>query len=167
MNSNVPAALKTNGWNTNNSFAGWTTTINTTTATYTDGQTLSELCADGNNVTLYGIWRRWTNFYQMTVTTFNGRHEESLSNTSSPWQYYYNTSATAANTTDVNTPNLSISSNYGWQPQGWVIDSDTSTTADITTVAPVTVSIAYDAYPIYYALYHKTTTISYNANDGS
>ena len=64
----VSSNLRTNTFTKNGStFAGWSTSATATSATYTDGQSVSDLSiTHGSIVTLYAVWRAATNMYICT-----------------------------------------------------------------------------------------------------
>lgn len=155
---NVPVS-GANGW----SFEGWATTTGTTTTTYADKQSLSTLCADGNNITLYGVWTRPIQFRY-----YNSATATSVT-TDNRTQYYYNTNTTNAAAGSVSTYALYTQSNYNWAPSGWATSS-TATLASVSQTGSTTTTVtpAYNAAaPTYYAVYSRTPQISYNANSGS
>ena len=146
LSSNIPAALKSNGWG----FNGWATTYNTATSNYSDAATV----AFTGNTTLYGIWKRDIpyNYYSNNTTLTSPNHT----------QYYHNTSGTAAGPTSINLPAINTVTN--WTPLGWVTSTiSTSPTGNVSSQTSVTP--AYDSgVPTYYALYNRTATLAYNGN---
>ena len=140
--------LKSSGWE----FYGWGTSAQTTTRTYTNEQSISNLTA---NVTLYAIWRRGINFkYYSSATATDVT-------TGTRYQYYYNAGAGA-----VSTYALYTQSSYGWKPLGWATSATENTVAvsqeNATTksITPAATSVA----PTYYAVYSRDVNISYNGN---
>ena len=77
-------------------FIGWSTDPNANSATYTNGQSVSNLTAtDGAAITLYAVWS--INSYQLTVNP-NGGTWNNTTNTSSFTQQYNTTRAISAST---------------------------------------------------------------------
>lgn len=64
----IGSNLRTNTFTKNGStFAGWSTSATATSATYTDGQSVSDISiTHGSIVTLYAVWRAATNMYICT-----------------------------------------------------------------------------------------------------
>ena len=156
--NNTPVNSAT-GW----LFYGWTTNTNTSTRIYTDGQSISDLCADGNNVTLYGIWKRDASF------TYYANAGSTTPTTSQQTQYYYNTDTSTANTTSVNVPTLYDQTTYGWNAFGWWGSPSVPTSDSDITINKTEISINpginnnYD----FYAIYKRPVSLTYNTNGGS
>jgi uncharacterized repeat protein (TIGR02543 family) len=162
--TNIPVS-STNGW----TFVGWTTNASSTnTATYTDGQSVKNLTATANaTVTLYAIWKRSVEFtYYNSASATTATTTTASSNPASPVQYYRNTSTTAAGVSSVATPALVKQTTYNWDPQGWALNSTTKVTSLDSTASTTSgnVSPAYDGKAHYYAVYKRTSKLTYNGN---
>lgn len=107
---------------------------------------LSEKISDGNNYTLYAVFRQ-----NVTVTKYNG---SSSPTTESKTRYYNN-----ANTAN---PSFTLSQTVlsGWTAQGWCTSS--SATASVVVSNGGSVTLTSDA--TYYGKYAQTITLSYNGN---
>ncbi len=148
--SNFTAPVSGNGWG----FAGWATSVNSTTIAYADAASARFTA----NTTLYGVWKRTTNFYYYNSSTATS------STSTSPTQYYRNSSTTAAGVTAVTLPALTAHTTYAWTPVGWVRGSTTSTTTYSTSTTATNVSPTADGSQNFYALYSRTATVAYNGN---
>ena len=151
--ANIPVSA-TYGWD----FVGWATTYNTTTTTYGNAAEVNNLTTEeGGDVVLYAVWKR-----NVLFKYYNSASATSTT-TSTPVQYYRNTTATAASVSTVSTYTLYSQSTYKWRPVGWAMASTNATTADVnydaTSVAP-----AVNDKPEYYAVYSRTSKLVYNGN---
>ena len=164
--ANIPVS-STNGW----SFYGWNESVNTTTRTYANNAPVSNLTTEnGGVVKLYGIWRRPVYFKY-----YNGATATDLTTSAAKYQYYRNTSSTAANVSSVSSGVTTFvkQSTYNWEPRGWVLDNTTSSTPTYTTTNSVSPNPGKDVKPAsgtalyYYALYSRPATIQYNVNGGT
>lgn len=107
---------------------------------------LSEKISDGNNYTLYAVFRQ-----NVTVTKYNG----SSSATIETKQRYYNN-------TNYNNPTFTLSQNTlsGWNPLGWC--DINSATANVVLDNGGVVTLTSDK--TYYGKYSQSITLSYNGN---
>ncbi len=157
----------TNGW----SFYGWGTATTPSTRAHTNGKSVSNLTTEnGGTVKLYGIWYRPVYFKY-----YSGATATDLTTSAAKYQYYRNTSSTAANVSSVSSGVTTFvkQSTYNWEPRGWVLDSTTSSTPTYTTTNSASVTPGKDVKPAsgtalyYYALYSRPATIQYNVNGGT
>lgn len=107
---------------------------------------LSEKISDGNNYTLYAVFRQ-----NVTVTKYNG---SSSATTETKTRYY--------NNTNVANPSFTLSQNNisGWTAQGWC----TSNSATASVVVSNGGSVTLSSNATYYGKYAMTITLSYNGN---
>ena len=124
------------GW----TFIGWK---ENTTA---DSNVLSEKISDGNNYTLYAVFRQ-----NITVTKYNG---SSSATTETKPRYY--------NNANVNNPSFTLSQNgvSGWSAIGWTTTNSATGGINVNNGGTVTLS----ANATYYGRYQQTITLSYNGN---
>ena len=137
------------GW----TLAGWSTTQDGTTVTYTDGQSVTNLAStSGATVKLYAVFKR-------NVTFKSGVNKATSSNVEQKYNPYKTDKITA-----VTAPKLTAISN--WTALGYRAD-ETATTADVTasTTATGTVTPAYNETNLtYYGVYSRVLTIAYAGN---
>ena len=138
-----------NGW----TFAGWSTTQDGTTVTYTDGQSVTNLSStSGATVKLYAVFKR-------NVTFKSGVNKATSSNIEQKYNPYKTDKITA-----VTAPKLTAISN--WTALGYRADT-TATTADVaaSTTATGTVTPTYNETNLtYYGVYSRVLTITYAGN---
>ena len=152
LSNNAPVP-STSGW----AFYGWATSALSTTRKYTNGQSISDLCADGNDVTLYGIWSR-------QVTLKYASTPPATSMTSRPQtQYYFNKSTTSAGAGVITLPALVASTPFIWTPVGWT-SNPASITAEINSTSGISFIPSTTAPAALYALYKRPVRIVYNGN---
>ncbi|MBP5364152.1 MAG: InlB B-repeat-containing protein, partial [Alphaproteobacteria bacterium] len=155
--SNIP--VSGNSW----SFYGWATTTGTTTRTYTDNQSVSNICTtDGGTVTLYGIWQR-------TVTIKYYNSSGVLQTNTNRTQSYYNTTSTGGGVNGVTSFALYSNSTYGWAPLGWRYDTTASGTVSVSQTGTSTKTVTPPATgaAVVNAVYSRTPEVAYNANGGT
>lgn len=165
-------------------FAGWSTSQTATTATYTDGGTVSGLSAtDGNTVTLYAIWTPNTDTaYKVEYHMQNIENDEyTVDNTKT--QNLTGTTGTTATVTaetitgfvydednDLNVTSGTIAGDgslvlklyYNRRTGNIIIDKDTG----ISTVSVTGTSVQENSETIYSVKYGDTVTLSATASDG-
>ena len=107
---------------------------------------LSEKISDGNNYTLYAVFRQ-----NVTVTKYNG---SSSATTESKTRYY--------NNTNVVNPSFTLSQNNlsGWSALGWCDVNSPTANVVVNNGGSVTLT----ANKTYYGKYSQTITLSYNGN---
>lgn len=107
---------------------------------------LSEKISDGNNYTLYAVFRQ-----NVTVTKYNG---SSSATTETKTRYY--------NNTNVANPSFTLSQNNlsGWTAQGWCTSNSATAAVAVNNGATITLT----ANATYYGKYSRTITLSYNGN---
>ena len=164
--TNIPVS-STNGW----SFSGWNTVEHMATApntpVYTNGQSVSNLTTEnGATVKLYGVWKRSVKFKYYSSAT------KTTTTTGTRTQYYRNSNANTAAATAVSKYTLYTQSTYKWKPVGWVLGNTTiasplATTSITTATITPAVSAGTTSGVIYYAVYSRSATITYNVNGGT
>ena len=107
---------------------------------------LSEKISDGNNYTLYAVFRQ-----NVTVTKYNG---SSSATTETKIRYY--------NNTNVANPSFTLSQNNlsGWTAQGWCTSNSATAAVAVNNGATITLT----ANATYYGKYSQTITLTYNGN---
>lgn len=158
---NTAKALTANGFSrTGYTFLGWNTNSAATTATYTNGQEVTNLTAtNGATVTLYAIWQ--INSYYLDVNwTLDG---ESFAGSSSiaVADVYINDTKVASAVGDYYTKH-----NYGSTYEVVATTKTGYSFSDGTTSKTLTGTIGTSAVNALFALTTNTYNVAYNANGG-
>lgn len=158
---NAAKALTANGFSrTGYTFLGWSTNSAATTATYTNGQEVSNLTTtNGGTVTLYAIWQ--INSYYLDVNwTLDG---ESFIGSSSiaVADVYVNDTKVASAVGDYYTQH-----NYGSTYKVVATTKTGYSFSDGTTSKTLTGTIGTSAVNALFALITNTYNVAYNANGG-
>ncbi len=129
------------GW----AFAGWSTSQNGLTVTYTDGQSVSNLTTtSGGTVNLYAVYSRTVNVYSGLGKATNN----------SKVQYANYCASTQSSSISLTTP-TAIS---GWTTLGYRDDTDANASEYGSTAS---VTPAYNASANYYAVYGKSCSATF------
>ena len=128
-------------------FYGWATSDKNLTRTYTNKQSVSNLTStNGGTVNLYAIWSR-------SVTFYSGKNKAT---TKTSTEYYNN----GTRSTAIPASPTAITS---WTVRGWRADTFAST----SNIQSSTGTITSTGSSLWYAVYDRTITLSYNNNGGS
>ena len=142
LNTASSMSMSKSGW----TFNGWTTSTSSTSRSYSDGQSVSNLTStNGGTVILYAIWQRSATFYSGA----------SKATTNTATQYYNSKGG-----------NYSVTSPAGSAITGWTklgFRNDTTAGAkEYDVSATITASDA-----TYYAVYSRSVTLSYTNGGGT
>lgn len=135
------------GW----TFYGWATSRTSTTRTYTNGKSVTNIASAGGSINLYALFSK-------TFTFKSGISQE----TSSTATQIYNPYKTTGYLTSITAP--APTAIDGWSALGYRVNTTATTATYAVTDSASSITPAYNSSATMYAVYSRTITVYSGAN---